>query len=194
MQLETKHLKPEDAQRLDLVENVPTGKDLWDAEQEYWANPTEENYFKYLRLRKIEYAWTLYRPRDVAIRNELHDRDYLMTTVSQAIWGMENKPVYIEYPETWWDAFKNRWFPEWLLRYYPTNWIEWYIDSKTLYPLLEIESPNYTHTIVYHDFREETSHRNKSEAGLKYECPYYFASQTRWYTGIVQFIKDCIPK
>jgi len=28
------------------------------------------------------------------------------------------------FPETWWDHFKERWFPEWLKRRYPVKWTE----------------------------------------------------------------------
>jgi len=35
------------------------------------------------------------------------------------LYGRRTEGQEIRYPATWWDAFKVRWFPEWLLRRYP---------------------------------------------------------------------------
>ena len=37
-----------------------------------------------------------------------------------------------EYPATWWDAFKDRWFPNWLKDRYPVE----YIHISAVYPEL----------------------------------------------------------
>ena len=31
----------------------------------------------------------------------------------------------VKYPEDWWQAFKERWFPKWLLKKFPIEWTEW---------------------------------------------------------------------
>lgn len=42
--------------------------------------------------------------------------------------------VEIQYPMTWRDAFKARWFPKWLLKRYPANYTTHSITKAGLYP------------------------------------------------------------
>lgn len=52
--------------------------------------------------------------------------------------GLPEKRIVIdehhEWPSTWWDAFKHRWFPKWALRRWPVNFEELHIDiNETQY-------------------------------------------------------------
>ena len=47
------------------------------------------------------------------------------------VWGKQvteneyvESNIEIKYPETWWDAFKERWLPNFLLKRYPVKYIE----------------------------------------------------------------------
>jgi hypothetical protein len=65
------------------------------------------------------------------------------------IWGESGKTQTIRYPATWWDAFKERWFPQWLLTRYPAAYREHKIDLRTLYPNFKISMPHETHVLKY---------------------------------------------
>lgn len=42
----------------------------------------------------------------------------------------------ISYPSDWKEAFKERWFPKWLLQKFPVKYTRY--DAKVLYPLIQI--------------------------------------------------------
>ena len=45
-----------------------------------------------------------------------------------------NESVTVHYPEDWWQAFKARWFPRWMLRRWPAKWVRISIDKYAVYP------------------------------------------------------------
>lgn len=47
--------------------------------------------------------------RDIALRG-------LVVTLEKAFFGEVVEDQHIEFPSTWWDAVKQRWFPQWLQR------------------------------------------------------------------------------
>ena len=51
-------------------------------------------------------------------------RDYLHGWVVHEIsWMLLGKKIETrKYPATWWDAFKNRWYPKFLKNRFPVNW------------------------------------------------------------------------
>ena len=54
---------------------------------------------------------------------------------------------HISYPETWWDAFKERWYPKWMLRRWPAEHVERALTLKQVHmcPHLDIPPGNKTH-------------------------------------------------
>ena len=50
--------------------------------------------------------------------------DGLVVRVKQDILGRELERIDARYPANWWEAFKDRWMPEWLCRRYPVRWTE----------------------------------------------------------------------
>lgn len=75
------------------------------------------------------------------------------------IWGEHGKTETIKYPATWRDAFKERWFPKWLLARYPVQYRVHEINTTTLYPNFKISMPRDTHVLKYQVLsRVERSH------------------------------------
>jgi len=68
------------------------------------------------------------------------------------VWGERGKSETIKYPATWRDAFKERWFPKWLLNRYPAQYRVHEISTTTLYPNFKISMPNDTHVLKYQTF------------------------------------------
>ena len=49
--------------------------------------------------------------------------------------------VVARWPATWWQAFKERWYPLWLQKWFPVRWKESRMKSIALYP--EMVIPNW---------------------------------------------------
>ena len=54
----------------------------------------------------------------------------------------------IKYPRDWWQAFKERWFPAWLLRKYPVDYHHITIDVRAIYPDFKQAMPEYTSRLM----------------------------------------------
>ena len=61
----------------------------------------------------------------------------LLLTLMQDV--LIQRELLAEYPSTWWDAFKLRFFPAWALRRWPAVMNR--IDGEILYPMIAI--PHY---------------------------------------------------
>lgn len=68
-----------------------------------------------------------------------------------AIYGKDMKSKCVCYPKTWWDHFKERWFPRWLALRFPVERTTVILSAQELYP--ELSLPN--HKPVIH-IRKET--------------------------------------
>src|SRR3990167_6914606 len=55
------------------------------------------------------------------------------------------RELLAEYPSTWWDAVKQRWFPKWALNRWPVVMNR--IDGEILYPMIEI--PKYRKEVTF---------------------------------------------
>jgi hypothetical protein len=74
-----------------------------------------------------------------------HETKMVMFGVRAMIWG-ENVHN-IDYPLDWWQAFKDRWFPEWLKKRYPVLWKKWAVSF--IYPELEARAGQKPRIAVY---------------------------------------------
>lgn len=69
----------------------------------------------------------------------------LVYTMSRHLATETLDSIVIEYHETWWDAFKARWFPKWAIRRWPAVTIRREIDVKAYYP--DVSLPDLNHTV-----------------------------------------------
>lgn len=60
--------------------------------------------------------------------------DDLMLRVRQRVWGEELERVELPSPADWWQAVKERWFPEWAKRRWPVQWLTHVVKLHALYP------------------------------------------------------------
>lgn len=81
--------------------------------------------YRILSSREIEGAYS------VEVLKE-HLWDGFRVHFTRAIYAQQLETL--EYPATWWDAFKARWFPCWILRHFPVEFTRW--EAKALYPRL----------------------------------------------------------
>lgn len=64
--------------------------------------------------------------------------EQLIVSMRAHIASQELDYVRIEYPETWWDAFKERWFPELLKKVFPVKYHTTEVEARALYTELVI--------------------------------------------------------
>lgn len=80
-------------------------------------------------------------------------RTYVLQ-LHQYITGAQLDTQRVEHPATWWDAFKERWFPEWARRRWPSNSIVHVFDVRVLYPTVPHPTlngePGYIHASLEH--------------------------------------------
>jgi hypothetical protein len=77
--------------------------------------------------------------------------DHLVLTLQAYIWCRDKKTESHEYPKTWWDAFKLRWFPAWALKRWPAQMTRVEVTSGIGYPTLPSLGPgvSYGHIQIY---------------------------------------------
>ena len=76
------------------------------------------------------------------------------------IWGEEEKGYEFQYPSTWWEAFKERWFSDWAKNKWPVIYIKHVIDIKVIYPDLKISVPGQRYRVLINGNSESYSVKN----------------------------------
>jgi hypothetical protein len=64
----------------------------------------------------------------------LIDARAVALTITQSIYGQTLEKVEVRYPDGWWQAFKDRWFPGWLKRWRPVRWKYHKLEARALWP------------------------------------------------------------
>lgn len=58
----------------------------------------------------------------------------MLLALRQDVFAQKIEEVSHSYPSDWWQAFKARWFPNWLLRRYPVTTTTFRLTASALYP------------------------------------------------------------
>ncbi len=125
------------------------------------SGPMGEYTLNKLVLEQIHFAKT-FTLKGHALQHlnlaDVTDRDVLVDQVRRSLYELETYilaeklahdvvPVYFSHPTTWWDAFKLRFFSQWLLNKYPPDYtvVEKRVDFKqyALYPSINDVFPDY---------------------------------------------------
>lgn len=78
---------------------------------------------------------------DATVDIERDCRGYIETIVARFLSDNQDYNKVIEYPSDWWQAFKDRWFPDWLKRRYPVTMTVHEISAHTIYPHIKVAKP-----------------------------------------------------
>ena len=114
--------------------------------------PSEEFVYQTIELELQKVSIVKYLPEEFAIHNlKLSTRrDEWLRALVVKLEGYvlsENLERYeFEYPRDWWEAFKERWFPAWLLKRYPVLYTKEVVDLQVLYPKLKVSLPEQQRT------------------------------------------------
>ena len=68
--------------------------------------------------------------------------------------GLTLEDKVIKYPKTWWDAFKERWFPDWLKARFPVTYKVHEFRADALYPNLAVQEDSLGREFYYQENRE----------------------------------------
>jgi hypothetical protein len=74
----------------------------------------------------------------VTVDSVCHEaRDELVVKFQRPFFKSESTFKTISYPETWWDAFKERWFPRWAMARWPVTLTKIEIEKAFAFPNIE---------------------------------------------------------
>ena len=98
---------------------------------------------KYMAMAVIPYAELSGCKVDVT-RAIKFTADDLIMKVSRRLWMHELEAVErtVTYPKTWWDAFKERFFPCWAVRRWPCEYAEVVVRLKRYAAFPELHYPD----------------------------------------------------
>lgn len=99
-------------------------------------NPAEFIPYKSVTLERLTFGINLTVHREAL---GMFD-DYVAAQVRGYVWSQDaGKKEVVRYPADWWQAFKARWFPAWLLARYPVIHKVYEFQVKATYPDLQIQ-------------------------------------------------------
>ncbi len=95
---------------------------------------------KTVELERIQFAQTFEIDADVlAERSRLdfmtNDVGSQLARIYHHVYARKAEQV-VEYPATWWDAFKLRWFPRWAIKRWPAANARVVVKAQALFPEL----------------------------------------------------------
>ena len=67
-----------------------------------------------------------------AVRDKMRER--IILSIKAYVLADNFKHYEHKYPKDWWQSFKDRWFPKWILRKWPVVYTKIVIDVRALYP------------------------------------------------------------
>jgi hypothetical protein len=107
-----------------------------------------------VELRKLTFAVQATIAREYAFEGStvLHARvDFLtgnmVLDLRAHVLGKTIGTPHVEYPATWWDALKRRWFPAWLLSRFPALMTT--VDLEVFHTFPNMAVPQERHAVVY---------------------------------------------
>ena len=71
---------------------------------------------------------------DIDVAQEIIHQHIRVSVTGNILKLGKGRSMTIEYPEDWWQAFKDRWFPDWALRRWPVRYKEHRIKAEALFP------------------------------------------------------------
>ncbi len=78
-----------------------------------------------------------------------HNMDALCITLYAWVYGEHPKEYSTTYPADWWEAFKDRWFPQWLKDRYPIVRTTFRVRADLVYHDFKPQMPNEPHKLRF---------------------------------------------
>lgn len=81
-----------------------------------------------------------------------HVHKDLSAILERKIWSGDTQYVYYSEAKTWWDMFKETYFPTWLKAKFPPKYEQRKIDVVPYFPDMKLVSNGYKCTLVFRQF------------------------------------------
>ena len=95
--------------------------------------------FKFAVVERLSPEWV----RDIrAYEHTDFMTDQLVVELRSFVWSEDVGKEQFKYPADWWQAFKARWFPQWMLNKWPIKYTRVTLDVKATYPNFHPSLPN----------------------------------------------------
>lgn len=92
--------------------------------------------YKSVELQRLTFGLEIKIAREMVGEKD----HYIGYKIRGYVWSQDaGKNVSFKYPADWWQAFKERWFPGWLLKRYPVVYTHREFQVKATYPELMIQ-------------------------------------------------------
>jgi len=79
---------------------------------------------------------------DVSFEESTYTRNFVLQ-ITQTVCSENAGFVEVEYPIDWWEAIKERWFPDWALKRWPVKYKKVTVKAKAFYPNVFIPEERY---------------------------------------------------
>lgn len=105
--------------------------------------------YKEIRLERERFQIGMKAGR-ISVRDrhhwELEQREDMIARLTYEVYGRRAERT-VSWPETWWDAVKQRWFPAWALKRWPVVMHVETVTARALFP--ELHPVERSHLIIY---------------------------------------------
>lgn len=109
-------------------------------------------------LEKVPFSLRQMFPDNVILVDTSYFEDVLSLTIRGFILGEKRRRYKkIVYPRDWWQAFKEQFFPAWLLNKYPVQYKVITVDLQVIYPTIKPAISNEDYYLVMHVEDDETN-------------------------------------
>jgi hypothetical protein len=103
-----------------------------------------------IALERMTWTTTVVLGEHFAIAPKAEVLDWMTNhaclSIRQDVLGQVIDRQDFEYPADWWQAFKERWFPAWLLKRFPVVRVGYIVEVKALYPKIALpDSEHFLH-------------------------------------------------
>ena len=102
--------------------------------------------FTSIRLEKIrvgaeiELGERMLMDTSIEVLDDLIVRHFALS-LRGYLWGEKTPEKTIRYPRDWWEALKERWFPQWALKRWPVRYATHHIQFNVMYPEFKYALP-----------------------------------------------------
>ncbi len=102
--------------------------------------------FDEIILKKLSIGLKCSMPIDFQV-NWNHYVDRWVAQLKTYIWAADVGRHEISVPSNWWEAFKERWFSDWLLKKYPVEYTVHIFDVKRTFPDFNVVIPGHEYKL-----------------------------------------------
>jgi len=111
-----------------------------------------------IKLEQIRFRFQSWLTRDALETAEMYNvtvkmitdqvKDRFLLDMDAFFLGEHVSDHLITYPEDWWQAFKDRWFPDWLIKKYPIKLTVHKFEYKMIYDKFKCQLPEESHKLI----------------------------------------------